>query len=92
MILLEPVMILLGNWGVGPVIKPDKKLTMTSCQQIISSSAFFLFMADSEQSRSRIPSASSAILNFLLKTLFYLTRTENRTKKSLTQLSYNCFE
>ena len=92
MILLKPVMILLGNWGVGPVIKPDKKLTMTSCQQIISSSAFFLFMADSEQSRSRIPSAWSAVLKFLLKATFYLTKTENRTKKSLTQLPYCCFE
>ena len=41
-------------------------------------------MADSEQSRSRI--------KFLLKATFYLTKTENKTKKSLTQLSYYYFE
>ena len=69
-----------------------KKLTMTSCRQIISSSTFFLFMADSEQSRSRIPRAWSAVLKFSLKATIYLTKTENRIKKSLTLLSYYCFE
>ena len=29
---------------------------------------------------------------FLSKVTFYLTKTENRTKKSLTQLSHYCFE
>ena len=29
---------------------------------------------------------------FLLKVTFYLTKTENRTKISLTQLSHYCFE
>ena len=76
---------------LGPVIKPvkrntrskkkkKKKLTMTSCRQIISSSTFFL-MAYSEQSRSRIPGAWSVVLTFSLKATFYLTKTENRTKK-----------
>ena len=49
-------------------------------------------MADSEQSRSRIPGAWSVVLTFSLKATFYLTKTENRTKKSLAQLSYYCFE
>ena len=84
---------------LGPVIKPDKRnktrskqSTMASCRQIISSSAFFLFMADSEQSRSWIPGAWSVVLTFSLKATSYLTKTETRTKKSLTQLSYYCFE
>ena len=34
----------------------------------------------------------SVILIFSLIVTFYLTKTENRTKKSLTQLSYYCFE
>ena len=49
-------------------------------------------MTDSEQSRSRIPGAWSVVLTFSLKATFYLTKTENRTKKSLAQLSYYCFE
>ena len=74
----------------GPVIKPDrrsttrsKKLTMTSCQQIATSSTSFLFMADSEQ---------FLVLTFSLKATFYLTKTENITKLPLAQLSYYCFE
>ena len=31
-------------------------------------------------------------LHFSLTITFYLTKTENRTKKSLTKLSYYCFE
>ena len=66
-------MILLRNCGVGTVIKPGKKFTMTS--------TFFLFMADSDHSRSRSPSTWSAVITFLLKATFYGTKTENRTKK-----------
>ena len=35
-----------------------------------------------------IPDAWSVILTFSIIATFYLTKTENRTKKSLTQLSY----
>ena len=36
--------------------------------------------------------AQSAKRTFSLKAIFYLAKTENRTKKSLTQLSLYCFE
>ena len=84
---------------LGPVTKRDKRkktlsknLTMTSYQQIATSLSFFQFMANSEKSRSRIPDAQSEKLTFSLKVTFYLTKTENRTKKSLTQFSHHCFE
>ena len=40
----------------------------------------------------KIPDSQSAKLTFSLTVTCYLTKTENRTKKSLTQLSQNCFE
>ena len=53
-----------------------------SRQEIVPPLLFFRFMANLEQSGSRI----SDIVTF------YLTKTENRTKQSLTQLSHYCFE
>ena len=58
----------------------QKKLTMTSCQQILMSLPFFQFMANLEQSGSRNDKA------------FYLAETENRTKKSITQFLHYCSE
>ena len=43
-------------------------------------------MANLEQSRNLIPDAQSVKLTFSLTITFYLIKTENRTKKSLTQL------
>ena len=76
---------------LGPVTKLDKKNTLTSKKklvmmsfhQIVMSLLFFQFMANLEQSRSQIPDAWSVEL-----TLSF----ENRTEKSLTQLSHYCFE
>ena len=53
-----------------------KRLTMTSCRQIVKSLSFFGYMANLEQ----------------LTVTLYLTKIEKKTKKSLTQLSYYCFE
>ena len=66
---------------------------MTACQKIVISLSFFQFMVNSEQSRSRIAGAQFVKLTFSLIVTFYLTKTktENRTKKSLTQLSQYCF-
>ena len=67
----------------------EKDLTMTSCNN------FFLFIANlqpSGPSGSRIPDACSVELIFSLLITFYLTKSENRTKTSLTQLSCYCFE
>ena len=65
---------------------------MTSCQKIVTSLSFFRFLANLEQSGIRIPDAGILKLKFSLKVTFYLTKAENKTKKSLTQLSYYCFE
>ena len=81
---------------LGPVTKLEKsddvklKLKMTSCRQIKTSWSFFQFMVNLEQSRSWIPDSWSVILTFSLT--FCLTKTENRTKKSLPQLLHFCFE
>ena len=77
---------------LGPATTLDKRqktiikyLTMTSCQKIVTSLSFFGFMANLEQSRTRIPDAKSVIVTF------YLTKSENRTKKSPTQLSFSLY-
>ena len=83
---------------LGPETKRDKrnkimpkKLTMMSCQQIMNLLLFFQFIADLEQPRSWIPDAWSVILTFSLRRTFCLTKTENITKKSFTQLSKMLF-
>ena len=82
-----------------PVTKLDKestatskKLTYTSYQQNVTSLLFLQFMANFEQSGSRSPVAWYVKCTFSSVVTFYLTKTENKTKKYLTQLSYNCFE
>ena len=81
------------------ITKPDKKnnttskkLTMTSCRRIMTSSALFRFMGAMKQSGTEILSAWCMILKFLLINTFSLTKSDNGTKKSLTQLSYYCIE
>ena len=81
------------NMNLGPVTnltketrERQKKLTMMSCQQIVTSLSFFQFMANLEQSRSQIPEAQSVKVLFLLIITFHLTETEKRTKKCLTTL------
>ena len=41
---------------------------------------------------SRIPDTESAKVMFSVKVAFGLAKTENKTKKFLTQLSHYCFE
>ena len=55
---------------------------MTSCQKIVTLLSFLQFMANLEQSGSRIPDAESVKFIFSLIVTFYITKTENRTKKS----------
>ena len=61
----------------------SKKLTMTSCQKIVTSLLFFEFLPNLEQSGFRTES---------LQELRFQTKNENRTKKPLTHLSHYCFE
>ena len=84
---------------LGPVTKLDKrnkttskKLTMMPCREIVTSLSFFGFLANLEQSGGRIPDTESAEVMFSVTVTFFLTKTENRTNKSLTQLSHYCFE
>ena len=83
---------------VGPVTKlykrniTVKKSIMMSCQQIVTSLPFFWFITTLHPPQSWIPVAWSIKLTFSLTIPFYLTKTKNRTKKSLTDLSYYCFE
>ena len=55
-----------------------------SCRKIMTSLSFFGFLANLEQSGGRIPDTESAKVMFSVKVAFCLTKTENRTKKSLT--------
>ena len=80
---------------LGPVTKfdkgnttPLKKLPMTSCQKIVMSLSIFQVKADFEHSGRRISHVWSVKLLFSLTVTFYHTKTENRTKKSPTQLPY----
>ena len=57
-----------------------------------ASLSFFRFLANLEQSGGRIPDTEPAKIMFSVKVTFCLTKTENRTKKSLIQFSHYCFE
>ena len=81
-----------SHMRLGPVTKIGKSnmtklkiLTVTFCQQIMTSLPFFQFMASIEQCGCQILDAWSP--KFSLITTFYQTKTENKTKNSLTQLS-----
>ena len=52
----------------------------------------FEFWTNLEQLGGRIPDTESAKVMFLVIETFCLTKSENRTKKSLTQLSHYCFQ
>ena len=84
---------------LGPVPKLDKKnkktskkFDLTSCPKIMTSLSFFGVLANLEKSEGWIPDTESAKVMFLVIGAFCLTKTEDRTKKSLTQLSHYCFE
>ena len=64
-----------------------KKLARIFCEQFITSLSFFRLLADLQQSWIPIPDACFTILIFSLITTFYLTKTENRTERYLTELS-----
>ena len=83
---------------LGPVTKYGKRKMMSSKKKkkktitlILMSSSFSQFIDDLEQFRQRISGAWSVILKVIIVP-FYLTKSENRTKGSLTQFSYYYFE
>ena len=84
---------------LGPLTKVDKRNKTTSknlalmlCRQIMTLLSFSGFLANLEQSRERIPDTESGKVMFSVTVTFCRTKTENRTKKPLTQLSHYCFE
>ena len=81
---------------LGLVTKLEKRNKTTSKKFDddfnVKSLPFFQFTANLEQFGSRIPDAESVKFIFPLIVTFYLKKIENRTKKSLTQLSHYCFE
>ena len=85
---------------LGPVTKLDKRnratskkfdddFVLTNYNVVVF---FFRFMANLEHSGTRILDAWSITFTFPLIVTLYLTKIENRTKKSQAQLSYYCFE
>ena len=85
---------------LGPVTKLNrtretkqrpKNLTLMSRRKIVTLS-FFGFLVNLEQPGGRISDTESAKVMFSVIVIFCLRKTENRTKKSLTQLSHYCFE
>ena len=76
---------------VGPVTKTDKRNRARSkrSDDDVMSVNCHLFMVNFQPSGSRISVAWSIKLRFSLTVPIYLTKTENRTKKSLTQFSAN---
>ena len=70
----------------GETWQCQKNLTMTLCQQIVTSLSFFQFMVNLEQSRSQILDTWSVkfILSWIVS--IYLTKTKNSTKKPDTFL------
>ena len=82
-----------------PVTKLDKRNKTTSkkiefdvMSEYYDAIVSFWILSNLEQSRGRIPDTESAKVMFSVIATFCLTKTENRTKKSLTQLSHYCFE
>ena len=83
---------------LGPVTKHDKRNTTTSkkfdhdvmsedCDVIVIFAIYSQFGAIPKPDAGRM-----VCKTYILIVTFYLKKTENRAKKSLTQLSYYCFE
>ena len=77
---------------LGPLTKFHKKkhgnVSMTPCQQIVTPLLLFQFMVNLELTGIRILDARSVKLTFSLTVTFYLTKSANKSKNFLTQLSY----
>ena len=80
---------------LGPVTKLDKRNTVTPKKYYdgvmsVNCDVIVIFSIDGQFRAIRKPNSVSwsARLAFSLTVTLYLTKTENRTQKSLTQLSY----
>ena len=80
---------------LGPVTKLDKRnKTMSKKFDVVMSENcdVIVFSQNLEHSRGWVLDTESAKVMFSVTVTFCLTKTENRTKKSLTQRSHYCFE
>ena len=86
----EPVMLL--TWELDQILSWQdkqnnvKKLVDNVMWEIVTLLLFFGFLDNLEQSRDRIPDKVSTKVLFSVTVTFCLTKTENRAKKSQTQL------
>ena len=62
----------------------SKKIDDDFMPEIVTSLSIFQFMANMQQSGSWVPDAYPVKRIFSLIVIFYIPKTENRTKKSLT--------
>ena len=60
--------------------------------KIVTYCLFFGYLANWEQFGAQISDTESSKVMFAVRAIFFLTKTKNRTKKYLTQLSHYCFE
>ena len=77
---------------LGPVTKLDKRNKTTSKKIDIDVIVIFRIFGQFGAVRRPDSGTESAKVMLLVIGTFCLTKTENRTKKSLTQLSRYCFE
>ena len=77
---------------LGPITKLNNRNKTTSKHLTLMPLSFSGVLENLEQSGGRILDTDSAKVMFLAIVTFCLTKTKNRTKKSLTQLSRYCFE
>ena len=77
---------------LGPVTKLDKRNKTTSKKIDIDVIVIFRIFGQFGAVRRPDSGTESAKVMLLVIGTFCLTKTENRTKKSLTQLSHYCFE
>ena len=71
---------------LGPITKLNNRNKTTLKNLTLMPLSFSGFLANLEQSGGRILDTDSAKVMFLAIVTFSLTKTKNRTKKSLTQL------
>ena len=77
---------------LGPVTTLDKTTSKKIDVDAMSENDDVIAIS-SQFGAIRIPDSGHIVCNlFSLIVTFYLTKTENRTEKSLTQLSHYCFE
>ena len=60
--------------------------------KIVTYCLFFGYLANLKQLGAQISDTEFSKVIFAVRAIFFLTKTKNRTKKYLTQLSHYCFE